>query len=618
MFKRSFFLTATMAALPALTNAEPVTEVIVTVTREALPVSRLGQAVSVLDQRDIISLQSVTLGDLLVHTPSLVLTRNGGPGTAASAQIRGASADHTLYLIDGIRLNDPSQVGGGTNLGLIAAGDSARIEVLRGPLSTLWGSGALGGVVSITTRQPQTPLEGDVWLEGFEEGGSARANAGGKAGRFTWRLSGQALVDDGVSAFADGDETDAFSQTNLSAKAAIALSDSTTLRAFSLYSRSRNDLDGYPAPLYAFADTDEFGRTRSLINAVSLNHRSERAEHTLSLSETETHRHDTYADGSQFIARGRMQMADYHVVFQVSDSTRLTGGISQQREAMRIASPAPWDPEPVPLNRTVDTTSLYGQVTQTVGPATVALSARHDDSSSFGGFDFAQASVTAPAGPFRLRASVGTGVKTPSLYQLYSDYGTSGLVPETGITLDAGADYITDKGHVGVTMFTRTIRDKIDFYYEGCLPTQLYGCYSNVDRSRAQGIELTGGTTAGAWTLSGQYSVLDTRNESVLYFGKDLARAPHHSGSVDISYQASQRLSLGLGLRHVGDSFDNPGNTRRLKAYDLIDLRVRFALTDRVGLYGRIENAFDADYETASGYGQPGRRVWVGVTARLF
>lgn len=617
MFKRILLTTATLLALPLLVHAED-TEVIVTITRQDLPVAKVGQAVDVLNQQDITSFQSVMLADLLTHTTDLSLTRNGGPGAAASASIRGAGADHTLYLLDGVRLNDPSQVGGGTNLGLVATDDAARIEVLRGPLSTLWGSGALGGVVSVTTRKAAQPLEGQVGVEGFDDYNTAHAAVGGKRGGFSWRVFGNALHDDGVSAFAGGTEPDAFDQTNLGARASYDLTDSTTVRAFTTYSRSRNNYDGYLPPSYAFTDTDEFGRTKTRLSYVALDNHFANGEQTLSLSESQADRHDYFADGSEFVARGHIQSADYHLLYRLGDTTRLLGGVTYERDTMRIASPAPWDPNPTPLSVSVTTTSLYGQASRDFGPATVSLSARHDDNSSYGNQDIAQlAFATKLNDRVRLHASAGQGVKTPSLYQLYSDYGTASLVTEKGLTIDGGADVALGNGSLGATAFTRTVRDLIDFGYDNCTAVQPYGCYGNIDRSKASGLELEGLQTFGAWTVRGNYSFLDTDNRSFGLEGKKLPHAPEQMGSIDIAWQVNDRLSLGGGLRHVGDSFDNASNTRKLAAYDLVDLRASYDI-GRVRLYGRIENAGDTRYETAGGYGQPGRRIWLGIAAKIF
>ncbi|HWU50348.1 MAG TPA: TonB-dependent receptor [Asticcacaulis sp.] len=606
--------------LLCLAPAAHAQDAVVTITREALPVSKIGQSLDVLTAADIQSYQSVLLSDLLLHTGDLSIARNGGPGEAAAASIRGAGADHTLYILNGVRLNDPSQVGGGTNLGLLNTGDAARVEVLRGPLSTLWGQGALGGVVSITTRTAQAPLEGDLNLEGFDHYGAARIGFGGRDDRLNWRFSTGLISDQGVSAFAGGTEKDGFSQQDASLTAGYALND--TLKLNGLYDRahSRNAYDGYPAPDYVFADTGDFGKTDTQIAGLGLTHSFGKGEQSLSLSASDTQRDDYNADGSpSFIARGRIDAADYHVSYDLSN-THLLGGLAYERDWMSNAAPSAWNPAPVPLKASVTQSSVYGQIRRDFGRVGVTLSGRHDDSSSFGGLDTVQAALVAPIGAHvRLHASAGTGVKAPSLYQLYSEYGASDLTPEKGVTVDGGATLTAERGHIDLVVFSRTVRDQIDFGSVGCTKDQLYGCYGNIDRTRATGFELEGEiAVTDAVTLRGHYSFLHTRNESAGFEGNHLARTPDQMGGLDLSYAATKRLNLGLGLRHAGAAFDDAYNAIRLKAYTLADLRADYALNDRLSLYGRIENAGDTRYATAAGYGQPGRRVWLGVHTRLF
>jgi len=592
----------------------------VTVTREPLPVSQIGQSLNVLTADDIRSYQSVLVTDLLTHTTDLSVARNGGPGEAASASIRGAGADHTLYILDGIRLNDPSQVGGGANPGLLPTGDTARIEVLRGPLSTLWGPGALGGVVSITSRTAQAPLEGDLDVSGFDHYGAARVGFGGREGRLNWRFSTGLIDDQGVSAYAGGSEKDGFAQTDANLRAAYAFSNRLTLNGIYSRTHSRNAYDGYPAPSYSFADTGDFGKTDTEIAGIGLTHSFGKGRQTLSISASDTGRDDYNADGTpSFLARGRIDAADYNVSYNLS-GTHLLGGLAYERDWMSNASPSSWDPNPAPLKASVTLSSLYAQVRRDIGAASLAISGRHDDSSSFGGLDTVQAALTAPVSRHvRLHASAGTGVKAPSLYQLYSEYGAAGLTPEKGVTVDGGVTYGNDRGSLDITAFSRTVRDQIDFGYSGCTASQLYGCYGNIDRTRATGLELEGQLVLTTQvSLKGNYSFLHTRNESDGFRGNRLARTPDQMGSLDIAYAASPKLNLGLGLRHNGEAFDDVYNSTRLKAYTLADLRADYAVTDKVSLYGRIENAGDTRYVTAAGYGQTGRRLWLGIHTRLF
>ena len=612
MLKTLLALSASIAALSAAAahaqTANADDAVVVTVTRESLPVAKIGQAIDVLTDADIKSLQSLSISDLLQHTTDLSVVRNGGPGASGSASIRGAGADHTLYLLDGIALNDPSQVGGGTDLGLLSTGDASRIEVLRGPLSTLWGSGALGGVVSITSRTATRPLEGDLSLEGFDQYVSARLGIGGKSGDLNWRLFAGGYNDRGVSAFAGGSEKDGFAQTQLSGKASYAFNADLKLNAFVLRTHNRSDLDGFPAPDYVFADDGEFSKSDTTLAAVGLTDTFSKGAQTLSVNGSETDRDSYDPDGTpNFIARGRLIGADYHISYRLSDATRFLGGIKAERDDMRTASTY----SPLAA-RNMTTESVYGQVEQDIATATVTVSGRHDHSSSFGGQDLAQISASLPAGPFRLHASLGQGVKVPSLYQLYGDYGTPTLKPEKALSLDGGADYGYTTGQVSLTAFARDVRDLIDFD----LNTYTYG---NIARSKASGVEAEWRQDIGdAVRIRANYSILTTKNLSPDYNGKRLARRPDTMGSVDIDYVASQKIHLGIGVRAVGESFDDASNISPIKGYLTADLRANYNLNDTVSLYARLENITDKRYQSALGYGQPGRRLWLGVHTAFF
>jgi len=601
---KSLFLSAAIAALvlPSLAHAE---DTIVTVTREPLPVSRIGQAVDVITETDIKNYQSLDLTDLLARTTSLSLVNNGGFGAVGSTSIRGAGADHTLYMIDGIALNDPSQVGGGVDVGVLSVGDAARIEVLRGPLSTLWGSGALGGVVSVTTRQARAPLEGDLSIEGLDRYGSARAGIGGKSGGFKWRLFASGYNDQGVSAYDKGTERDGFAQTQLSGKIAYTLDDHTTVNVLAAKTHNRTDTDGFPPPLYVFADDGEFSKSDTTLGALGLANTFSHGTQNLSVNLTETTR-DLFDDtgASTFAGRGRLLATDYHLLYRFSDATRVLVGAKWERDDMRTASTF----SPLAAHN-MTTGSVYGQVSQSLGAADLTVSARHDDASSFGGLDIAQASVSLPlSGGWRLHASAGQGVKVPSLYQLYGDFGTATLKPEKGLNIDGGADLAYGSGSLSLNLFTRTVRDLIDFDMSTFT-------YANIAHAKARGLELEWRQKVGdAVTLTGNYSSLSTRDLA----GKRLARKPDTLLNFNAEYAASQKIHLGAGIRASGESFDDAANTVLLKSYVLADLRIRYVINDRVELYGRLDNITDSRYETAEGYGQPGRRLWLGLHTRLF
>jgi vitamin B12 transporter len=157
-------------------------EVVVVATRAPEPLSKVGNSVTVLDQQAIQDSQKVNVSDLLATTPGITFARTGGPGNSTSVHIRGADSDHTIVLLDGVVLNDPSLTGGNFDFGNLLVGDISRIEILRGGQSTLYGSQAIGGVINIITAEPQPGFGADVQAEGGSLGtGLAKAGIGEKA-----------------------------------------------------------------------------------------------------------------------------------------------------------------------------------------------------------------------------------------------------------------------------------------------------------------------------------------------------------------------------------------------------------------------------------------------------
>ena len=166
--------TAAVAQTASPATVASVSELVVTANRSPQAADRVGQSVSVLDYEAIKAAQTVDVSTLLATTPGVSFSRNGGVGGSTSVRIRGAETDQTVVVIDGVKLNDPSSTGGGFNFSNLLAGDIARIEILRGAQSTLWGSQAIGGVVNVITAEAETPFEGQVSAEGGSMG--------------TWRL----------------------------------------------------------------------------------------------------------------------------------------------------------------------------------------------------------------------------------------------------------------------------------------------------------------------------------------------------------------------------------------------------------------------------------------------
>lgn len=607
--------------------ADAGTEIVVTANREARPASTVGQAVTVLDTATITQRQAVTVSDLLRQTPGVTVTRNGGVGTVASVNIRGAESDQTVALIDGIKLNDPASPGGGFNFGSLLIGNIARIEVLRGAQSVLWGSQAIGGVVNLITRQPTEQLSVNARAEGgWHETGQAFANVSGKAGPVSASLGGGYYTTDGISSFADGTERDGFRNYAANGSVGIALAQAVSIDLRGFYSNGRTDFDGFPAPRYVFGDTREYGESEQWIGYAGLNAAlfDGRFRNRFGYAHTDSDRRNVDPDGTPaetFRAIGRNDRLEYQGTFDIDRAVFATFGA--EREVSRFSTSSYGGPVTRGRARIF---SVYGQVAVTpIAGLTGTAGVRHDDHNIFGGATtFSGSGVYSPnGGATAFRTSYSEGFKAPTLYQLQSEYGNTRLDPERSHGWDAGVTQRALGGAVeaSATYFRRTSFDLITFVsctapLTGICTNRANGTYDNIARARAQGVELSLLLRpVEALTFSAAYTYLDATNRSTgtADFGRDLARRPDSSVTVNADYRWPFGLATGATITAVGDSFDNASNARRLDGYVVTDVRASFPLGQHLEVYGRVENVFDARYQTIYQYGQPGRGAFGGI-----
>ncbi|HTK35938.1 MAG TPA: TonB-dependent receptor [Caulobacteraceae bacterium] len=611
---------------------------VVVATRSLQRADRIGQSVTVLDQKAIEAGQATVVADLLARTPGVGVSRNGGPGQLTTLRIRGAEGDQTVVVVDGVKLNDPSQPGGGYNFANLLTGDVSRVEVLRGAQSTLWGSQAIGGVVNIVTAQPTRPFEASLDLEGGSmDTAYLRAGVGGAGERGSWRLAAAHYATAGVSAYRFGKEADGFHDTGFSGRGNLKLTQDASLDLRLVYSKGRNAFDGFPPPAFAFADDGEYGTTEDLVGYGGLNAGllGGRLQNRLSFGYTRTDR-ETFNPAqavatTTFIARGQNKRYEYQGVLDIAPGWTGTAGVEREEASMRTAAPSAFAPNPVPATAQAAIDSLYGQVQGEVAPGlTLTGGLRHDDHDTFGGKTLGQAAAawSLNGGATVLRASFGQGFKAPTLYQLFGPYGNTGLKPEQADGWDAGIEQALGGVRLTATYFARRTTNQIDFAScpsGGAAPalcsvggTRRFGYYDNIARTRAHGVELAGAARLGPVDLQANYSWTDARNDVAggVNFDRFLARRPQHQANVSAGRTWPGRLTTTVAVRYVGESFDDAANTVRLKGYTLVDLRASYPLSKGLELYGRVENLTDQAYETVHNYGEPGRTAYLGLRAR--
>jgi vitamin B12 transporter len=627
---------------PAPNVAERAETIVVTASRIRQPARAVGSSVTVVSGAEIDATQAVAVTDVLRTAPGISINRNGGPGSVASVRLRGAEAEQTVLLVDGVKLADPSQPGGGTDFGALLTGDLERIEVLRGPQSTLYGNEALGGVVALYTRDgsdgPGGSFDAEVGdLDTWLLRGSVRGSAGlGTAGPVRYALAASHFDTGGISAAAAGTEADSFTTSAARARVSAQVTDRIGLEARLWWSDADVGIDGFPAPLFVLADTPERSQTEQLIGylGATLALLEGRWRTVLSYAQAtvdRTNSNPALAVPTTFLATGDTDTLALQTTLELTPRVTVLAGYEQEATSIRTASPSSFTPNPVPFRANAEIAATYVELqARPTGWLSATLGARHSDHDRFGGAVNLRATLAAtlPDGRTTLRAAIADGFKAPSLFQLFSNFGNSTLKPEEAASVEAGIDWALDaRGTLsaGLTAFARDTVNQIDFV--SCFGVSApicvnrpFGTYDNVARTRAEGIE----ATAGWAPLEGlRLDVAHTRLEALnraggtANFGRDLPRRPRSTTSATLSWRSGFGLDLSATATRVGSSFDNASNSRRLEGYTLVTLRAQQALGEVWSVVARMENAGDETYQTTSFYGSPPRQAFVGLRARF-
>lgn len=600
--------------------------------RAPVNLAQVGNSVTVIDQATIDQRQAVLTSDLLAQTPGITVSGNGGPGTTRALRIRGAEAGQTLVLIDGVQMNDPSSTDNSYDFGNLLVGDTSRIEILRGSASTLYGSQAIGGVINIVTATPDKDgVSGDLKGEtGSLSTGMVQGGVSGKFDKLTFRFAGGYYGTDSVSAFDShygGKETDPYHNESFSGRIGYQFTPDISLDLRAFYSDGKYDYDGFPPPAYAFADEGDYGTNRQFVGYAGLNIAlfDGRLQNKFDYQDTSTDRgnflnsNGTITNTGQYTGDNRR--FEYQGNLAIADGYTAVFGFQNENSSIRSDAPSfahSW------MN------SYYLQLTGEVLPhLTLTGGGREDDIKVFGNHFTGELSAAydlVQTGTI-LRASWGQGFKAPTLYQLYSDYGTAGLHPEESNSWDAGVEQhlLGDRLILSATYFSRHSRNLINFTTPVCpgqpqCVSQPYGYYYNTGKTMTNGIELQGSyQILDGLLLTSNYTHELARDETVgaSTFGKFLPRRPNDTWNNALDYTFDFGLSAGVSALYRSASYDDAGNARRLGGYTLVNIRASYPLTDNLDVYGRVDNLGDAFYETTYQYGTWGRTAFVGLRAHF-
>lgn len=663
MFKHSGAASAATAAFVAVTilQTTPVNsqtpaspgpiDLVVTPARQPLALQRSGSAVTVLRSDDFERSGVNSVADLLRGQPGLDVTEAGGRGQGATVRLRGGEARHTLVLIDGIRVNDPSGPAGEFDFANLALANVERIEILRGPQSALYGSDAIGGVINIITRRGRGPARGSVTLEGGSYGTfSTRAAISGGTDTLSYAFGLMAARSDGFSAygyriprlsgFAPFDK-DGFDRISGNARLTWRVADQVELEA-GFYAGRLNA--GYDAAFAGFGFLpDTASRTRAeliqgYLRAI-VDPVGSMIRHQVTLLANQTERivkdEQRYDFGfgltteqNRFEYRGRRYGAEYQGTARLGAFGSLVFGGGFEGEALESSNRPglnSFEPAARASYRRAGWNLFALHQFQLGERIDISLGARADNIEGVRTFitGRATAAYRITETGTKLRASVGTGAKAPSLYQQFSIYsptrnGDPALKPEESFGFDAGIDQELLNGRMtlSATVFHNRIRDLIDFDFTRGVRGAFgpLGQYVNIARARTQGVELSADVALleDILRVRASYTLQTAIDETTRLA---LPRRPAHQGRLSLAWTPLPRLTIEPTLWFVGERFSSRAERDRLAPYARFDARMSYQVTDRLTLYLRAENITNVRYEEVRNYGTTGRAFYAGLTA---
>ncbi|MGL4241573.1 MAG: TonB-dependent receptor plug domain-containing protein [Beijerinckiaceae bacterium] len=633
--------------------------VTVTANRTPTAIQRTGSAITIIRREEIERANPTSLMDVLRGQPGVFLTEAGGPGASTDIRLRGANANHTLVLVDGVRVNDPAAASGDFDGSVIPPSLIERIEVLRGPQSALYGSDAIGGVINIITKRGAGKPTFSLAIEGGSYGTISTALTGaGAIGPWSFAFAGTFQKSDGFSRYGyrigrlaganniDGVrggrlEDDGFSR--FGGYGRLGYDPGTGFRAeiSALAVDSRASFDGGSSLAVpgatTFPDTPNIGVRRfgQIATTFELDAFDTMLTHRLQLSAARTDRsfdsttlgrvagvlRVTRRDISDFI--GDRYAAEYQATLRLQQfGTIIAGGRYEHERAETFRT------DLVPtlrdklrtLEARQDTGSLFGLWQLPLGERLLlSFGGRHDRVTGSEGVTTwrTTAAYRIQETDTTLRASAGTGAKAATLFQRFSSIGTPDLRTEKSLGVDAGIDQGLFDGRLrlSVTAFANRIQNLIAFINSTpCLNQTGTRCYENIDRARTSGIEasLRAELLPGILAATASYTYLHAKDATT---NQTLARRPQHTGRIGVVWTITPDWTFEPSVTFASERFSQSGERQKLAPYARLDMLTAYKINENLKLHARVENLTNARYQDVYNFGTTGRAFYGGFTA---
>jgi vitamin B12 transporter len=610
-------------------SPDSVESVIVSATRLPTPESEVASSVTVITAEEIDARQERSLPDILKDVPGLNIVRAGGPGGQTLVFMRGTNSNHTKVLVDGIDVSDPGSPGASFDFSQFLTRDIERVEVLRGPQSGLYGSDAIGGVINVTTKNGQGPAQFQASAEGGSfETFNQTAGVRGSVEQFHYNAnvehfhSGATPVTP-LDLLAPGEirNDDYYDNLTAATKLGYEVVQNFDVGLVARYTNTHLRVTGddfstfpsFPAAQQTRSSTSEY-YSRATAHLVSL---EGFLDQTLGFAYTHK-RTSTLDPGSsqEGLATGARAKVDWQGALRFTQAHTLVLGAEHARDEIS---------EPISAANQID--SGYAELqSRLVGSLYSAINARYDKNDRFGSkatYRVAPAYVITGTGT-KLKASVGSGFKAPTLSELFQSYpafffiANPNLRPETSTGYDAGAEQtlVRETLRLGATYYYNRVRNLI---VTAPSADGIDITYANIGRAHTDGVEsFVAYNPVKSVTLRADYTYTQATDDGS---GQQLLRRPKHKASLNAAWQATTAFSLNATVLTVSSWIDGNRDFSipRLSApgYTLVNLAASFAIDKHFTVFGRIDNLFDRHFQSPVGFLQPTLGAFAGIRAQL-
>lgn len=622
--------------VPAAGHAQDnLPDLVITANRTAEPLSQIGSAISVVDQQTLSTTNPGSLTDALRSVSGVDVSESGGAGGTSGVRMRGGNTGQTLVMIDGIRINDPTAASGDYDFAMFTPSAIARIEVLKGPQSALYGSDAIGGVINFITKQgtgkPVATLRTEAGSYGTV---MTTGSLTGTQGPWNYAFTGGGAHSNGFSRYGyriptieakfPNLENDGYDRLGGSARIGYDAGEGARfdLSILSSFVRSAYDQSSGTFPDTPSTSSKQFqqisgratfdtwdGRLTHSINVFASH--VDRSFNDVTYK-TNTQLKNTTSVISDYV--GDSIGAEYQGTLRMGKAGTMIFGSRTQHETGNTYSTAVL---PIPGGRTStfsgsqETNSVFALWQLPIGERlNITLGGRSDEVADVARFETwrATAAYAIPETGTKLRASAGTGAKAPTLYQLYAPTnGNSGLSPEESIGYDAGIDQSLFGGRLtfSLTGYANSFNNMISFDSASLR-------YFNVARAETSGIEFESNLDIipGTARLKTTYTWL---NATDLATGLTLQRRPEHVGRIALAITPTAQWLIEPRVIAVSRRYSGNNETSPLDPYVRVDLYSEYKIDANWKVFARGENIFDVRYQEILNYGTTGAAAYAGL-----